>query len=125
NQSGPQLGPRIAPLPCKVCAFELIGVNRKDGIGFLWEPFTSSRRLKNNQQGDREQDQYGKHAEVKLSQLLFINLAGELSQLCLMFQLQIYGLFATMRLRQEMRCIRRSDRLFSQMPSDVQVRRIF
>jgi hypothetical protein len=46
----------VAPALCEVCAFELIGVDRQDGIGFLREPFASSRRLENNEQRDRQQE---------------------------------------------------------------------
>src|SRR5215211_471058 len=83
NQSRPQFGLRIGPALCEVCAFELIRVNRQDGVGFLREPFASARRLENHKQRDRQQNQNRKRAEVKLSQLLFIDLAGELGQLCL------------------------------------------
>src|SRR4029077_12020691 len=83
DQSRPQFGLSIAPVLCEVCAFELIRVNRQDGIGFLREPFASTRRLENNEQDDRQQNQNRKRAEVKLPQLLFIDLAGELGQLCL------------------------------------------
>src|SRR5512132_3323091 len=49
DQSRPQFGLRIAPALCEVCAFELIRVNRQDSIGFLREPFASSRRLENDE----------------------------------------------------------------------------
>src|SRR6476620_11339708 len=64
NQSRPQFGLSIAPALFEVCAFELIRVNRQDGIGFLREPFASARRLENNEQDDRQQNQNRKRAEV-------------------------------------------------------------
>jgi hypothetical protein len=39
--------------------------------------------LENKQQRDGQQNQHRKCAEVKLPQLLFIDLAGKLGQLCL------------------------------------------
>ena len=83
DQSQPQFGLSIAPALFEVCAFELIRVNLQDGIGFLREPFAAARRLENNEQDDRQQNQNRKRAEVKLSQFLLIDLAGELGQLCL------------------------------------------
>ena len=81
---GQNLGFRVPPALCEVCAFELIRINRQDGIGCLREPFASARRLENNEQRDRQQNQNRKRAEVKLSQFLFIDLAGKPGQLCLM-----------------------------------------
>src|SRR5438876_2844830 len=41
-----------------------------------------------------------------------------------MLQLQVYRLSSTMGLFEQMRCVRRSNALFRQMPADAQVRRI-
>src|SRR5262245_12222977 len=84
DQSRPELGLRVLPMSCQVCAFELVRVNREDSIGFLREPFASSRRLENDQQRDRQQNQHRKRGEIKLPQFLFVDLARELSQFCLM-----------------------------------------
>src|SRR4029077_8509644 len=52
DQCRPQFRLRIAQVLCEVCTFELIRVNRQDGIGCLREPFASARRLENNEQDD-------------------------------------------------------------------------
>src|SRR5262245_63461940 len=65
DQSRPELGLRVAPVPGEVCPFELIRVNRQDGVGFLRQPFASARRLENNQQRDRQENKYRKRAEIK------------------------------------------------------------
>src|SRR4029077_11118233 len=83
DQCRPEFELLIVPALCEICAFELIRIDRQDGIGGLREPFASARRLENDEQRDRQQNQNRKRAEVKLSQLLFIDLAGELGQLCL------------------------------------------
>ena len=41
-----------------------------------------------------------------------------------MLQVQVYRLSSTMGLFEQMRCVRRSNALFRQMPADAQVRRI-
>src|SRR5206468_11751260 len=64
DQSGPEFGLRVPPTFCEVCAFELVRVNRQYGIGFLREPFASARRLENNEQRDRQQNQNRKRAEI-------------------------------------------------------------
>src|SRR4029077_5354682 len=78
DQCRPKCGLLIGPALCEIRAFELISIDRQDGIGCLREPFASARRLENNEQRNRQQNQNRKRAEVKLSQLLFIDLAGEL-----------------------------------------------
>ena len=72
-----------------------------------------------------EQNEYRKDAEVKLPQLLLVDLAGEQSELGFVLQMRIHCLSATMRLCQQLWRVRWCNTLCGKMPADAQIGRIF
>src|SRR5215472_15343832 len=58
DQSKPEFWLLIAPPLREIRAVELFSINRKDSIGFLWQPFASAWRLENHQQCNCQPNQH-------------------------------------------------------------------
>src|SRR5262249_29579153 len=58
DQSRPKFWLLVEPALCEIRTFKLFSINRKDRVGFLWQPFASARRLENHQQRNCQENQH-------------------------------------------------------------------
>ena len=129
DQARPNFWPNVwlilAPPLRQIGAFELIDVNRQNGVCLLRQPLAFARGLERKRQDDPQQHEDRNDAEVEFPQLLFVDLAGEQDQLRPVLQMSIHGLPAAAHFLEQMRRVRWGDALRREMTPDVQISGIF